>query len=482
MLHEYVCEMQRVAERYEVCILDPDVYPNAVKFLLAAGVPTATPDDADRMLEAAREIVAIDTPLTLRAGVNGGRVFAGPVGAKVRRSYTVMGDTVNLAARMMAHAPAGTVLATDTILDTARAEFGRTALPPLRVKGKAEPIHASVVGSPHGPTHQGEQTPLVGREREWAQLLGAWNAAAAGHGSVIELVGVPGIGKSRLVAELLREAEGSTFVAEGGVYAATSPYRALIPPLLQLAGIDPAAPEVDQGRLLTEYVEQHAPASVPWLPLLSIAFGVELPDTPETAELAPEFRRARLAEAFVELLEAVLPPRTLVLVEDSHWVDEASQQLVTKLARSVPTLGWVLLLTRRPDAGGLVLPDDFAAEHITLEPLDASAAEELARLSTDETPLPTQTVAALIERSAGNPLFLERAAPRREHGRRHRRAPREHGVAHRGGHRHARPQGSSGPAPGGRARPDLPRAAAPRPRRRRGTRPCARSARPLPGP
>ena len=406
VLHDFVCEMQRVAERYEVCILDPDVYPNAVKFLISAGVPTATPDDADRMLEAAREIVAIDTPLTLRAGVNGGRVFAGPVGARVRRAYTVMGDTVNLAARMMAHAPAGTVLATDTILDTARAEFGRTPLPPLRVKGKAEPIHASVVGSPRGPTDRGEQTPLVGREREWGQLLGAWTAAADGHGSVIELVGVPGIGKSRLVAELLGEAAGFTFVAEGGVYAATSPYRALIPPLLQLVGIDPAASEADQGRLLTEYVEQHSPASLPWLPLLSIAFGVDLPDTPETAELAPEFRRARLAEAFVELLGAVLPPRTLVLVEDSHWVDEASQQLITTLARAIPAMGWVLLLTRRPDAGGLVLPDDLAAEHIALEPLDASAAEELARLSTDQTPLPTQTVAALIERSAGNPLFL----------------------------------------------------------------------------
>ena len=150
ILDALVSEMEEIAERYDVCMLDPDVYPDAIKFLVAAGVPTATGDDDDRMLEAAREMVAIDSVLTIRAGVNGGRVFAGPVGHPARRSYTVIGDTVNLAARLMAHAPARTVLAPETLLDRARTQFRRTPLEPFAVKGKTEPVRAAFVGDPGG--------------------------------------------------------------------------------------------------------------------------------------------------------------------------------------------------------------------------------------------------------------------------------------------------------------------------------------------
>ena len=276
------------------------------------------------------------------------------------------------------------------------------------MKGKAQPIRASLVGAPESGARPDAHaaTPLVGRDHERAVLLEAWSATADGAGAVIELVGEAGIGKSRLVEDLLTEADATPFVAEGGVYAASSPYRALIPPLLRTVGIVFDDPEAEQARVLQRFAETRTPQLLPWLPLLSIAFGIELTETLETSELAPEFRRARLAEVFVDFLRIVWPSRALFLVEDSHWLDEASQELIVTLARAAAEMPWIVVLTRRPDPIGLVLPDDLTFERLELTPLDAAAAATLATLGTDAAPLPAQTVAALVERAAGNPLFL----------------------------------------------------------------------------
>lgn len=408
-LDALVSAMQDIADRYEVCMLDPDVYPDAIKFLVAAGVPTATADDADRMLEAAREMVAVDTRLVLRAGVNRGRVFAGPVGGPTRRSYTVIGDTVNLAARLMAHAPPRTVLAPETLLDRTRTQFARTPLEPFLVKGKTEPIRAAVVGDPGAGSHwdHSGRGPLIGRDHEHRVLMDAWTAAQQHRGAVIELVGEPGIGKSRLLAELVSHTDGGpAFVAEGGVYAAASPYRALITGLCQIVGIELEAPELEQGRGLARFIADRAPQLEPWLPLIAIAFGIDLPATAETRDLAPEFRRARLAELFVEFLAAVCPGRALLIIEDAHWLDEPSQELLTALARSAPERPWLIVITRRPDPTGLILADDIVATRLELAPLDSEAAADLARSELEDAMLPAQTIDALIARAAGNPFFL----------------------------------------------------------------------------
>ncbi|HVM67589.1 MAG TPA: adenylate/guanylate cyclase domain-containing protein, partial [Acidimicrobiales bacterium] len=165
---------QEAAEQHGVTFLASDVDHDGGKIILVAGAPTASGDDEQRMLLALRHLITGDVGVSVRIGVNRGDVFVGDVGPAYRRTYTVMGDTVNLAARVMAKAAPGQLLATQGVLDRSRTRFDTEALEPFMVKGKSKPVHAFVVGGVAGGRSYGEeQLPLIGRETELAALLTA---------------------------------------------------------------------------------------------------------------------------------------------------------------------------------------------------------------------------------------------------------------------------------------------------------------------
>ncbi len=184
-LDELVRLVQKAAERYDVCFLDTDISAGGGKIRLSAGAPRAVGDDEERMLLTLREVIESDPPLPVQVGVNLGPVFTGEVGPAYRRWYAVMGDTVNLAARLMGKAPIGHIYATREVLGRAKTRFQQTALEPFSVKGKARPVQAWDVGPPLRAASQATvrlQLPLVGREPELELLRAA----------IAEAVGAPG--------------------------------------------------------------------------------------------------------------------------------------------------------------------------------------------------------------------------------------------------------------------------------------------------
>src|SRR5262249_45968157 len=131
-----------------------------------------------------------------------GHVFAGDIGTHYRRTFTVMGDTVNLAARLMAAAPAGQIYATASVLDHARTQFATEALEPFSVKGKSEPVQAYRVDEATGPKAAAFGVlPFMGREKELATLTHAVDDARAGRGGCILIEAERGTGKTRLLTE-----------------------------------------------------------------------------------------------------------------------------------------------------------------------------------------------------------------------------------------------------------------------------------------
>ena len=195
---------QRAARRHGVTFHYTDVVPGGGKILMTGGLPAVRGDDEERLLRAAVDSVTrYRGPLTVRAGLNSGRFFAHDVGTAARRVYSFSGDSVNLAARVMSHAPYGQVLATDTFLAHVRPEVRAEPVPPFPVKGKTDPVNVSVV------TRVGSRSadisysagPFVGRAGELELLLHAATSAAAGAGQVVDIVAEPGLGKSRLVTE-----------------------------------------------------------------------------------------------------------------------------------------------------------------------------------------------------------------------------------------------------------------------------------------
>jgi class 3 adenylate cyclase/tetratricopeptide (TPR) repeat protein len=393
------------AERdFGVHWLASDVYPDGGKVILTAGAPLTLGDDEERVLRAARQVLDEVDGLDLRIGVNAGPVFVGDLGSPSRRAFTVMGDAVNLAARLMQKAESGQLIASEATLDRSPTRFGTTELEAFFVKGKTVPIRASIVGAVQAKREQIGRLTLIGRDAELQVLLDAATSAKSGAGQVVEIVGEPGAGKSRLLEELRRrEPELQLFTAQCGQYARTSPYFAVRTMLRTIAGIEPDASPDQAAKTLGDFVDSVAPQLAPLLPLLAIPFDVDLRPTPAVLRIAEQFRRARSHESAIDVIQAQLSAPTLILVEDLHWIDDASRDLIEELLKRVASRTWVVVLTRRPGAAPLDLAQ---ASEIALQPLDENAALDLvlAAAGTDSGLRPADWK-RLVERAGGNPLF-----------------------------------------------------------------------------
>lgn len=396
---------QGAAEAHGVAFLATDLDHDGGKIILTAGAPDATGNDDERMLLALRRIVDDHGPIPIRVGVNRGPVFAGAVGPPYRRTYTVMGDAVNLAARVMAKASPGQLLATSIVLANSRTSFETEALEPFSVKGKAKPVIAHAVGAPvsvAADTATASTVPLIGREEELALLLEAVAGAREGGGSVVELVAEPGMGKSRLIDELVSLAAGVTVVRSAAeLYTASSPFAAVLPALRRFLGLEDDAGADD----LRTVVSARAPDLLPWLPLVGIPFGVELDDTEETAELDERFRAPKLQQVLSDLVRRSLAGPALFVIEDGHWLDEPSAGFVRQLAADLAAAPLALVVTRREDSE-LVLAVGPHAKTVRLAPLPPEAAQRLLEAATEDRPLAPHEMAELVARSGGNPLFL----------------------------------------------------------------------------
>jgi class 3 adenylate cyclase len=168
----------RVTSELGITLLESDIDVDGGKLYLTAGAPSSTGADEERMLRAMRAILDAQSPLTLRAGVNRGPAFAGDIGASTGRAYAVMGDTVNLAARLTARAQLGEILATAEVLERSRTTF-ETVSQPFLVKGKERAITACNVGAVTGLAEEEAQQvlPIVGRDEEVQELRTALESA-----------------------------------------------------------------------------------------------------------------------------------------------------------------------------------------------------------------------------------------------------------------------------------------------------------------
>jgi class 3 adenylate cyclase/tetratricopeptide (TPR) repeat protein len=388
------------ADAVGITWLESDIDIDGGKLYLVAGAPSTRGDEEERMLVALRRILDAGLSLPVRAGVNRGHVFAGTIGADVRQTYAVMGDVVNTAARLVSRAEPGQLLVTDDVLQRARSRFEVDGQPFL-MKGKERPVTAYSVGPVAGVRSSDEQQlALIGRADELAELQAALDAARTRQMQVIELVGEPGLGKSRLVEELRTAAVGFQILeAHGEEYAASEPYAALRPLLRPLAGIRAEDDAETAGAHLAAFAPAVVPDLLPWLPLLAIAFGADVPDTPETTDLNPSFRRERLLDVVDAFLTRMLLVPTLLIVEDAHWLDDASRELLRRIVSSPAPRPWLLLATRRPE--GLAL----GGKEIQLRPLADAAATELIALAAGDDPIPAADLALIAERAGGNPLF-----------------------------------------------------------------------------
>ncbi|MEK7277701.1 MAG: adenylate/guanylate cyclase domain-containing protein, partial [Chloroflexota bacterium] len=364
--HAVTCALQNALYRFEGSINKLSVDDKGVTLVAAMGLPPlAHEDDAARGVQAALEIQNILRQLKLRSaiGVTTGRAFCGSVGSAARREYTMVGDVVNLAARLMQAAP-GDILCDGATQQAAESRVTFDSLPPITVKGKTEPVSVyrplSVSAtrlrisdrSPSAVRDPKFRIEMVGRaaERivlaEQTQLL-----LRGGQGGIVIVEGEAGIGKSRLVDHLRRQAEMMVVITLSGAGDAierSTLYYAWRPIFTQLYNIEAAADPQARRDQIRELLPSEA-ALLQLAPLLNdVLPSLDFTESTVTKEMSGQVRADNTRELLVGSLQLAVArgPRLLIL-EDAHWLDASSWALALAVCRRVQPL-LAVIATRPP--------------------------------------------------------------------------------------------------------------------------------------
>jgi class 3 adenylate cyclase len=438
MMNEAFDLMSRAIFRYEGTIAQFQ----GDALLAFFGAPVAHEDDPERAVRAALEMVALtdefarqlkqshDIDFRIRAGINSGPVVVGNVGSDLRFEYTALGDAVNVAARVQSAAEPGTVVVSAATQRFIAPVFDFADLGDVEVKGKAEPVHLYRVldlraepGRRRGLEAVGLSSPLVGRATELGALVNTWGVVRAGRGRLAVVIGEPGIGKSRLLAELhaaINEADPAAEWYEGHCvsYGRGVPYHLVLSMVESLLGIVPGSTDVEmRDRLKARLAELLGEEASDVEPYLAHLFALSLsPAEADRVQLDPETLQGRYVAAIKRVIAALAARGPLVLVlEDIHWADPASVDVTLGLLPLITPLPVLIVFAGRAetDAPGWRLVSQAQASfgaaltEIRLQPLSDDDSRALVASLLEIESLPDTVRNAILTRAEGNPFFVE---------------------------------------------------------------------------
>jgi class 3 adenylate cyclase/predicted ATPase len=353
--------------------------------------------------------------MRIRVGLNAGEVVVRAIGNDLHMDYSAVGQTTHLAARMEQLATPGTIRLTAATLRLVEGLVRVQALGPIPVKGMTEPVEvfellgASAIRRRLQAAAARGLTRFVGREAELAALRQALEQAGAGQGQVVAVVGEAGVGKSRLVYECIHAhyTQGWRVLESASVsYGKTTPYFPVVDLLKRYDHVEDTdeprtirAKVTGQVLTLDETLQETIPALL-WL--LDV-----LPDDSPFRRLEPPQRRQRTIEALKRVLlrESQVQPLLLVF-EDLHWIDAETQALLDSLIESLPTARLLLLVNYRPEYQHGWGSKTYYTQ-LRLDPLPPASAEAFLDALLGKDPSLTPLKRLLIERTEGNPFFLE---------------------------------------------------------------------------
>ena len=421
-LDGYTRWVQGVAGRYGGYVLLVTTADKGSHLYVVFGALEAHEDDRQRAVATALRLLEPPAEfgfiIGARIGVSVGRARVGAYGGENRKTYGALGEAVNLAARLMQAAPAGEIRCSEAIYHAAKDRWRFDELPAIQLKGMEQPQRVYRPHSREKARDVAEERGLIGRRSELSAARRALRGARDGtrHGLLLE--GEAGIGKSRLTEEIRRIAIGDAFtclVGEADAIEQHTPYRVWQTILLRLLGIDEAGEPAERRERVIERVKAMDSSYVERAPLLNDILGLGIPETALTSGYAPGVRQGSLVAFVGELLalQAAEGPLALI-VEDAHWLDSLSWDLLVSVCRSLANHPAFILLTHRP------VSDPIPGELGTLQGMAGFERLPLGSLSLEETvelvalqigltsdALPRPVVELLGDRAEGNPFFAK---------------------------------------------------------------------------
>jgi adenylate cyclase len=379
------------------------------------GAPVALEDHALRACISAMEIQSVaqrfadevlrrdGVRLQLRIGLNSGEVIAGSIGSGPGR-YTAVGHPVGMAQRMEAAAPACGVLCS---LSTARLVESAARLGPVEdvaIKGADAPVAARrllTVESDRMVLGRNEGA-MVGRDTDLGRLHGIFDA---GRSRLVGVVGAPGVGKSRLIAEFSAVAarrEAQVVLARCEAHTTAVAFRALVRLLRAMFSVEGLGHADARAHVLAQCGGGLTSGSADAQIVFDV-MGIADPDAPPL-QVSVDGRRRRLVAV---MLEAVLarPERILFVLEDAHWIDAPSDDVLADFTDALEATSSMFVTTYRPEFGGLL--QQHADETIALQPLTDVMAMRLVGQLVGSDPSMTALVDRIVVAAVGNPFFVE---------------------------------------------------------------------------
>ena len=398
--------------------------------LVYFGYPLAHEDDAQRAVRAGLGMVEalgqLNTRLTqergvqlaVRLGIHTGLVVVGEVGGGPRQEQLALGETPNIAARLQGLAAPNTLVISATTLQLLGGFFACQPLGTPPLKGQAQPLavyrvlYESMARSRLEAVGSTGWTPLVGREQEVALLQERWAQVKEGVGQVVLLSGEAGIGKSRLVQVL--QAHVATEPQAWLTPCQCSPYHqntALYPmiELLERVALRFEREEAPAQKLskLEGFLAQYGLVLAETVPLFAALLSLPLPADYTPLMLSPEQQKQRTLQALLTILLRIAAQQPVLFVmEDLHWVDPSTLELLNLLVDQGPTARILALLTFRPDFS----PPWTGRSHltqVTVHRLPRQQAVEVIRQVTHGKALPSEVVEQIVAKTDGVPLFVE---------------------------------------------------------------------------
>ncbi|MEM7035117.1 MAG: adenylate/guanylate cyclase domain-containing protein, partial [Chloroflexota bacterium] len=432
-LQALVQGVQKTIYEFEGALNKVAVDDKGTVLLILFGAPPFThEDDAQRAVACALRLqeVAQQQGLRMSIGITEGSIFAGPVGAPTRQEYTVIGDQVNLAARLMQHGRRGTIIISQQVRDRVSNRFNVEDLGRIPIKGKSQALFAYQVLGEEGAQLQfltryfSKEDPLIGRKAELEQIRRMASRTKNGELQVLLIEGELGLGKSRLAAEMVREWMNDSGAAYGSTcssYSHQMPYQCWQRIFSAMYGLTPDLPTERQlARLAGAVANLEDPADQPgyWadrLPLLQEIMGINIPETAFTESISGELRRDNTFVLIEMLLrQQAMNQPLLILLEDIHWADELSLALAAHLVQTLSDSPVFLVLAHRPMAtlvpSLITIRQQSQTELIYLEPLSGQDSLTMANGILGGKPLPEGAIALLLNRAQGNPFFIQEIA------------------------------------------------------------------------
>ncbi|MFP6584518.1 MAG: adenylate/guanylate cyclase domain-containing protein [Candidatus Hydrogenedentota bacterium] len=391
------------------------------------GAPIAHEDSARRAVAAALELqeslaeYAADVKKKLpiecsyRVGLNTGPVVIGKISDNLDLEFAAVGDTVNLAARMESIAESGTVYLSENTYKAVKYFYECESLGEQEIKGKSKPVHVykalreKEIHTRIQLSVERGLTPYIGRDQEQANLQGYLKKASEGHGQVVLLSGEAGMGKSRTLLEFRKSIADDTVLWLSGQcisFGDNIPFLSVIDLLKSAFSIT----ETDEETAIIEKIDagvshwqSDEKATAPYIKyLLNVDHGDE-----SLTDMDPMVRRAGFLDAFRAFLRAISREQTVVMViEDLHWIDEHSEDIVNMLADLVGNTSVLMLLTARPGYAASIGARSYFSQ-LALTQLPPTESDRIAEAAFGSMDIPKALKDVITQKADGNPFYIE---------------------------------------------------------------------------